>query len=146
MITTRSYWVDWICVFNRQPSPTDLKNHQANLIQYLKKYLDGLSKKAAKGISAVHVSVFNEKLEQWYPAELTWGPPASKLKNTGSILLGAKNKWVNILKWEWDQVSSKPLVFNFKAYFETNGKRYTAETKGSMTPPPPPPPPGSGTA
>jgi hypothetical protein len=142
MTTTRSYWVDWICVFDKQPSVTELKSNQAKIIQYLKNYLNGLTKKSPKGSTGASNTVFNEVLLEWDAKKLIWGPLKSKIKNQGNIMLGSKNNWIKMLRWEWDQISSKPLVFNFKAYFEGNGIRYT-DVRGTMTPPPPPPPSGN---
>jgi len=150
MFTNRCYWVDWICVFNQLPSATELKSIQPKMKLYLQQYLKGLTSKTIKGIGGVNTTVFDEKMAQWYPLKLKWGPlskPKTQ-KKTANILTKKKpierNRWIDTLTCEWDQVSSKEeLVFNFKAYFDNNGNRYTAETKGSMTPPPPPPPPGT---
>ena len=150
MYTNRCYWVDWICVFNQKPSAKDLGSFMKKMKLYLENYLKGLRSKATKGIGGVNTTVFAEEVKLWNRSKLTWETPSTPeaIKKTRDILTKreqiGKNKWIDMLKWEWDQLSSEQeLVFNFKAYFENNSKRYTLETKGTMTPPPPPPPPGA---
>ena len=140
MITSRGYWVDWICAFDKPPSSSGIKSAQDEMIRYLRKYLTSI---ATKSKNQTIKTVYNEKVVEWDAKKLIWGPPKSKGLGQKGVKLGATTDWQKGLKWDWDQISSRPLVFNFKAYFEINGKRSTAETKGTMTPPPPPPPPGS---
>jgi len=143
MITTRGYWVDWICAFDKTPSSNDIKKGQNKVTGYVQKYLENIT---AKSKSPEIKTVFDEKIEEWNNIKLMWGPIYSKGAKRRSVKKGVSTNWKNALKWEWDRISSKPVVFNFKAYFEIKAKRYTGELKGTMTPPPPPPPPGSGTA
>jgi hypothetical protein len=53
--------------------------------------------------------------------------------------------WKAIFKDELLELSKMPSLFNYRSYFDDDeGHRYTAEGKGSMTPPNPPPPPSGG--
>lgn len=140
MIITRGYWVDWICVFDKQPNIKEIRAEQARIVKYLQNYLTRvMSKTKDPNVPCV----FDEEILEWDAKKLDWGPLKSKIKDSGAVMKGKEINWLKALKWEWDQISSRPLVFNFKAYFEDKGLRFTADTKGSMTPPPPPPPPGS---
>jgi hypothetical protein len=141
MTTKRCYWVDWICTFDVTPTPATLKKNKAGLELYLITYLKTLSTKSNKKSKAIFETVFDEKPLEWDQFKRTWGPLRSKSIPSGTML-GTKINWISALKWEWDQLNMDPLVFNFKAYFQNKGIRFT-DIRGSMTPPPPPPPPGN---
>lgn len=160
MYTTRGYWVDWICVFDQQPSASEIKRKEKFLLDYIKNYLSKQAQK--KGAN---------DFEIWDNARLEWIPISESLiqqilgkKGGGKTIKGTSGfpdiepeqqekiidhikkgpiNWIKILKWEMTQVCSRQMIFNFKAYFEDDALRYTADTKGSMTPPPPPPPAGN---
>ncbi len=140
MTTSRCYWVDWICLFDEQPTERDVKQKYFKMKKYLENYLNDLFKKSTK--SKGSSSQLQEDWEEWDVAKLRWiraSPPVpGKQKQEQS----PKN-WIKLLKMEWDQMNDKPRVYNFKAYFETNRLRYTGDRKGTLTPPTPPTPPGT---
>lgn len=137
MNTTRSYWVDWICTFDKQPTASDIKKKHTQMKKYIVGYLNDLPKQSIKNTKN-NSAPLDEKWEEWDTAILKWVPSDSAPKG-----LKDSNYWIQTLKIEWDQINSKPLVYNCKAYFEDKSWRYTGERKGSMTPPKPPDPPGS---
>lgn len=138
MNTTRSYWVDWICTFDKQPSASDIKKKHAKMEKYIVGYLNDLTKKSLKDTKGSSATL-DEKWEAWDSVKLRWRPSVSAQKTPG---ITDSKYWIQMLKIEWDQINSKPLVYNCKAYFENKYRRYTGEQKGSMTPPKPPDPPG----
>ena len=142
MTTTRGYWVDWICVFDKQPLPKELKTMQDKMERYLKAYLTALANKPAYGTTGIFGTVSDGKLEVWNSKTCKLDSLDLNIKNKGNIQSGVIIDWKKVLHPQWVQISFKPFVFNFKAYFEDNGMRYN-NGRGTLTPPPPPPPPGS---
>jgi hypothetical protein len=161
MYTTRGYWVDWICVFDKQPSAQEINRKETFLVNYLKSYLSKVAKTMSKG----------RGFEIWDQVKLEWVPMQPNLINRIAGVKGVRTtitgvsgfppveveeqlkivdqlkkptpNWKNILDWDFEIVCTRQMVYHFKAWFEGNDIRYTSETKGTMTPPPPPPPPGS---
>lgn len=139
MKTTRSYWVDWICTFDKQPGTWDIKKKHTKMKKYIVGYLKDLPKAVPVNTKDVNATL-DEKWETWDPVSLRWNPSVSSKKSQAT---GGPEYWIQLLKIEWDRISLNPLVYNCKAYFENKSTRYTGEQKGTMTPPQPPPPPGS---
>ncbi|HEX5026764.1 MAG TPA: hypothetical protein VFV68_15900 [Agriterribacter sp.] len=144
MTTSRCYWVDWICLFDKQPTPKDIQQKYSRMKEYIEGYLKNLSQKQAKGPVGTSSSP-GQTWEEWDRKKLKWCPipPPAATKGMQNLPKTGKD-WIALLHMEWDQMNDAPRVYNFKAYFEAHKskKRYTGDTKGSMTPPAPPTPPG----
>jgi len=149
MSTTRTYWIQWTCVFQDPPDNATLMEKQKLLRKYVLTYLSDLKKSKLKGFAKAgpnETYIWNEK-------ELKWSV-AGDGKNVGSKALGGSKAnikwdepWKDYLHEEWSQVNiSNVNVYSYRAYF-INAKALRiasnpTDGKGTMNPPPPPPPPG----
>lgn len=139
MTTNRCYWVDWICLFDKQPTPKAIQQKYSRMKKYIEGYLKDLP--TIKDTKEVPPPLL-EYQEEWDAVKLKWCRKSPSSKSVASNKSSTAADWIKLLKMEWDQMSDKPRVYNFKAYFESDKKRYTGNTKGTMTPPAPPTPPG----
>ena len=143
MTVTRNYWVDWICAFDKYPTQKEIGIHKKFVRDYIAIYLSGFGKTRA----IPEIELWDRKQIKWNRLAATRSATSKKLDVDDQLFIKQAMKipssyWNKILKVEWEQLGSKPMLFAFRAYFEDNNRRYT-ETRSSMTPPQPPPPPGS---
>ena len=76
MNTTRSYWVDWICTFDKKPSESDIKKKHVKMEKYIVGYLNDLPKKTLENTKG-NSTTLDEKWEAWDPVKLRWRPSVS---------------------------------------------------------------------
>jgi hypothetical protein len=149
MSTSRSYWVEWTCVFEKTPDDKTLYEKKQLMTKYLQNYLKDIvsSKLKGPGKSLMDESfVWDTKNLKWVPASAKEGkanvPKGQKSLRSNISWASPWNKW---LVQEWNYFyQQQGAVYSFVAYFK-NDKLLrisnTTDGKGTMNPPPPPPPP-----
>ena len=148
MATSRSYWVQWICVFDQTPSQSILAEKKKKMTKYLQVYLKDLINSKLNGPGKAGP----EETVTWDDKNLRWVPASNENMN---LQKGPKKKatinyskpWGKWLKEEWNYLlQEKGAMFTYAAYFNNDKNNRLSNAvdsggKGTMNPPPPPPPP-----